>query len=646
MKPFVLSALFSFAIYEFMAYLEIPPRRGWFRIGGINVNFSPTSAVWAHRALIALMLLTILIAALFVHERLFPMDAISRDKTNIVLGFLFGPLFAIWLNSVFNHPPGTPLSRGLVLGGLGLILFCLIGSAGNQTGKLIQQLTRKISGFKGFGVEVSLSDPSRKRDSSQGALPLAGSKNSSNFESNNGSAGLGYVSQLGEIVDRDRRYLRDLFGQSNWELMVHLNRAEDLSNFALGPPMQCFTGWLGATADATYVNDRLGLFLTTFRQVSTISDDERRRYVSRTFVHNLAIVASDIESFGVPQAVERACLPLLKIFCSDAVDRDNTIHEDKRQSLMACLTRSRQEDGPPSKAKEDAVKALSDKLSLFVADNALETRPYFAIAYASLLVQLGQYAAAVAVLDSWLDKQRKRLDGKSDIVEGWFEIRVRSILAAYFEEWLLKQGTSAPRAYRNEHLENMGILRTNLQNVLFNVSFPLTRKDDPFKPPGPCTSTANHLLGLSQRLFASYVTTALTHIQNRLHHPDYKSDYLVQTDVDIEVLLSVDLSCLPKDPQPPLLIYAQILDAYALNMVQYVRATKDVISSDEKEDRLKIAARALAYGLEITNKPAEDELRRQRQVPFLERVAPSIWVSAQESLKQTKIEWSAASSDD
>jgi len=147
MKPFVLSALFSFAIYEFMAYLEIPPRRGWFRIGGINVNFSPTSAVWAHRALIALMLLTILIAALFVHERLFPMDAISRDKTNIVLGFLFGPLFAIWLNSVFNHPPGTPLSRGLVLGGLGLILFCLIGSAGNQTGKLIQQLTRKISGF-------------------------------------------------------------------------------------------------------------------------------------------------------------------------------------------------------------------------------------------------------------------------------------------------------------------------------------------------------------------------------------------------------------------------------------------------------------------------------------------------------------------
>jgi hypothetical protein len=646
MQPFVLSALLSFAIYQFMAYVDVPPFRGWLRVGSVNINFGPAAARWAKRVLIAAITLLIVFGVLFVHERLSPLDAISRNRTNIVLGFLFGPLFAIWLNSVFNHPPGQPLSRGLVVGGVGLIVFCLIGSAGNQTGKLIQQLTRKISGFKGFGVEVSLSDPSRKRDSSQGALPLAGSKNSSNFESNNGSAGLGYVSQLGEIVDRDRRYLRDLFGQNNWELMLHLNRAEDLSNFALGPPMQCFTGWLGTTADATYVNDRLGLFLTTFRQVSTINDDERRMYVSRTFVHNLAIVASDIQSFGVPQAVARACLPLVKIFCSDAVDKDNTIHDDKRQSLMACLTRSRQEDGPPSKAKEDAVKALSDKLSLFVADKALETRPYFVIAYASLLVQLGQYAAAVAVLDSWLDKQRKRLDGKSDIVEDWFEIRVRSILAAYSEEWLLKQGTSAPRAYRNEHLENMGILRTNLHKVLLNVSFPLTTKDDPFKPPGPCTSAANYLLGLSQRLFASYVTTALTHIQNRLHHPDYKSDYLVQTDVDIEGLLRLDLSCLPKDPQPPLLIYAQILDAYALNMVQYVRATKDVISSDEKEDRLKIAARALGYGLEITNKPADDEVGRRGKVPFLERVAPSIWVSAQESLKQTKIEWNAASSDD
>ena len=118
MQPFVLSALLSFAIYQLMAYSEILPRPAWFRIGGVRVDFSPTAATWAQRGLIVIITLLILIGILFVHESVSSFNSISRDKTNIVLGFLFGPLFAIWLNSVFNHPPGTPLTRGLVLGGI------------------------------------------------------------------------------------------------------------------------------------------------------------------------------------------------------------------------------------------------------------------------------------------------------------------------------------------------------------------------------------------------------------------------------------------------------------------------------------------------------------------------------------------------
>ncbi|MBR1171760.1 hypothetical protein [Bradyrhizobium liaoningense] len=644
MQPFILSAALSFLIYEILVYVDVPPRRSWFRVGNVNVTFDERSQKWARRLLKVLFTLAIVFGILFLHEVIAPFDQITRDKTNIVLGFLFGPLFAIWLNAVFNHPPEKPLTRGLALGGIGLILFCLIGSAGNQTSRLIEQLTRKISGFKGFGVELSLSEPARKRDPSQGALPLSGSTGGSNFESNSGSAGISYASQLVEIVRRDRSYLTDLFGETSPQLLTQLDRAESLANLAVAPPMQCLSGWLEATADAVYVNSMLAPFVTAFRQVTTIETEEQRKRLSRMFIGHFARIASNIESFGPSPDVEAACLPLLKLICPDSVDKDNSMHVDNRADLMVCLGRASREHGPEGKAEEDAIAALSVKLSDFASDNALETRPYFAIAHASLLAQLGQYAAAAAVFDDWLTKQQKRAGSAPNKVERWFEIRMRSMFAAYFEEWLLKLSNSTPTAYRNEHLRNMDLLRGSLRDILSASSTLLKETGGGLKQPGPCTSSDKNLL-LLRRLLGTYVTTELTHIQNRLHHWEYPKYYLETTDTDIERLARLDLSCLPSAPQAPSLVYAQILDAYALNAVQYVKTKKDTLDSQEKSARIKRATSALAYALEVTAKPAQDDLST-RTGPFLRRVSPSDWVSASESLKQTRTQLEGLSNDE
>jgi hypothetical protein len=654
MQPFVLSALLSFAIYQFLAYVEIPPRRGWFRMGGINVNFSPAAAIWAQRILIVVMLLTVLFVGLFVHERfvqerLPSMDEIFRDKINIVLGFLFGPLFAVWLNSVFNHPPGTPLSRGLIFGGAGLIVFCLIGLAGNQTGKLLEQIGKKISGVKGLGLEVSLSEPQRKKDPSQGALQLAGKSNSS-FESNNGSAGLGYVSQLDDIIQRDRAYLTYLFGQTDPQLATHLGHAEELAKFAVKPPMRCLAAWLEANADNTYVNERLNLFVNVFRQVSALGSDQRRMEVSRTFVRNLAAIASDVEAYGAPPAVEKACLSLLKIFCDDPIqaDRVGVLYVADRPRLQECLGSLPRRDGrgPLREPAAHISRLLSEKLRLFVADDALGTRPYFAIAHASFLTQLGQYEAAAAILDGWLNQQKPR--GGSEITENWLALRARSMLAAYFEEWLLKQGSSAPTALRNEHLNNLGVVRKGLEDALGKSQLLKSRvRSDreiaEFKQPGACAAPDDTKLALWRRLFSSYISIDLTRIQNQLRHPDYKVKFVESTNADINRLANLDLSCLSEYP-PPTLVYAQILDSYALNMVQYVKARKEVESSDNKSKRLNLAGRAVAYGLEITHDQAQKDLNRT-SANFLERVASSDWVSARESLQQTNAEIRAAIED-
>jgi hypothetical protein len=642
MQPFVLSALLSFAIYQLMAYIEILPFRGWLRVGSININFDPRAARWVKRSLLALITLAIVFGMLFVHERLSPLDAISRNRTNIVLGFLFGPLFAIWLNTVINHPPGQPLSRGLVLGGVGLIAFCLIGSAGDQTGKLFEKIGRKISGVKGFGLEVSLSESQRKNDPSQGALPLAGSSSQSK------STGLGYASQLDIIIERDKEYVKDLFGKTDENSLAGLDRARELAAFAITPPMKCLAGWLEANSDDTYVNERLSPFVSAFRRMPTLDDEPRRKEVSAAFVQNLVSMASDVEAFGATKEVQKACAPLLRIFCPSFIEADSNgvFDVSDRPNLLTCL-----KSLPKQGAQNDPVltnaDSLSEKLQRSMEGGALATRPYFAIAHASFMMQLKQYEAAATILYEWLNQHQPRKG--SEGIDNWFALRARSILAAYSEEWVLKQGYSAPTVLRNEHLTNLGVVRRGFQDALGKFQLLKVRVQPDweaadFKKPDACAmKDDDKKFEHRGRLLGSYVSIELTRIQNQLHHPDYKLKFVESTNADIARLANLDLSCLPESPEPAL-VYAQILESYALNMVQYVKARQDAESSESKSRRLNLASRAVILGLEITHEQAQKDLNRTN-ANFLERVAPSEWVSTRESLQQTNSELKKAMDD-
>jgi hypothetical protein len=656
MQPFLFSALISFVVFEFLVFIHFPPQPGELKFGGVTLQFDNASAAWAQWLLKAAFIIAVLVSILFAHEIWFPQSQILAHKTNITLGFLFGPLFAVWINGVFRNPPDQPLGRGLIVGGIGLVFFCFIGAAGDQTAKLLTQIGKKISDVKGLGVEVSLSQPVKK-DPSLGATSLAGSSNR-NFAPDVGSSGLEYISQLDEIIRRDKNYLKVLFGRTDAD-RDQLDRAEDLAKTVIQPPMSCLASWLEVTADAAYVNERVGLFVTSFRQVPTLGSDERRADVSRSFARDLAVIAADVEFFAAPPKVETACAPLLRIFCKDFVpldSGDNPVIVD-RPGLMECLRKTKQVEAdrmqPDVKEFEDK---LSGKLKLYVVDDGWKKRPYFAIAYASLMAQLGEYTTAAAVLDGWVDELNARPDRKAAPANDWFELRTRSIQAAYFEEWLLKLGNSAATALRDEHLTNLNKLRGDLANYLTKDKEDKDTKDKKefitkrnsqadadktilIEAPGACTKNIENL-DLWRQLFSSYVSMEMTHIQNRLHHPSYKSKHYESANTDIARLANLDLSCLSSNPEPNL-IYAQILDAYALSAVQYVAVKKDTISSDEKDKRYSAAQQAIQFGLEMTENQNERDKNRGK-VAFLERIAPSDWVSTHESLEQTRNKLQAA----
>ncbi len=405
--------------------------------------------------------------------------------------------------------------------------------------------------------------------------------------------------------------------------------------------MKCLASWLEATADAGYVNNRLRPFVAAFRQVPTLNNDQRRSDVTRSFVRSTVIIAEEVETFAAPPAVEKACLPLIRTFCPAFVNSADQIAD--RSGLMTCLGSFNQ-----SLVEETSASDISKKLGQFVADEGWETRPYFAIAHASLMAQLGEYTAAANILDDWLKRLTARSGSGSNPMRDWFEVRARSMLAAYFEEWLLKLGDSAATVLREEHLNNLGKLRVALGEQVAKQRFPVVSKVDvepgktiAFEVPGPCTiDKPIPGLELWRQLFSSYVSMELTHVQNRLRHPKYKQRYVETANADIIRLTKLELSCLSRYPESGL-VYAQILDTYALNNVQYVDANKESISSDEKERRYTAADQAIRFGMEITEKPAEHD-RNQTEGSFLKRIAPSEWVSTQESLEQTAAKLNSA----
>jgi hypothetical protein len=662
MDLFLLSSALTFLAYECLAYADIPRRKEWFRIGNNTVAFDEQSARWLQRIFIGVIVFVFFACLLYLYEGLSPIVRSTRTNINIISGFLFGPLFAIWLNGIFYSPPQKPISRGQIFGGIGLILFCIIGLAGQQAGKVFEQLARKISGFKGLGVEVSLSDQGPKK--SAGPTKIAGSAGSQNFASSSGSIGLIYVSQLDLIIERDQRYLQDLgavFGkENNDDVLEQLKRAKTLAERAIKPPVKCLAAWFEATADVTFVNDHLGIFVTALRQFSTLQADDKERpnAVGRMFINGMAAIGADIEATLVQGALEAGCAPLFKIFCPAYIsippEKDTTVDPPKekyikdRPALTKCLAglsgfAARTELPAPV---DQRASDLSESLQAFAKDRGLQTRPYFAITFAGLMAQLGQYETAVATMDDWSSRQKPGR-GTIKTASDWLALRSRSIQAAYFDEWLSRQGSSVATVFLNEHLANLDALRKGFGDMLGNWDFAAktilrTRKAEiELRKPHACfSSEIEPQLGLWQTLYSSYISMELTHIQIRLRHPDYRSRFVESTNADVRWLAQLDLSCMADYPEPTL-IYAQILQAYALNLLQYSKARKDAESDDVRNDRFRKAQQALTYGLEITDKQAAQDLARSGGT-FLSRVAPSDWVKTRESLQRTDAEVRAA----
>jgi hypothetical protein len=678
MTAFILSATIAFALFELLAFTQWPPQASFLDFAQQTLRLTAPAARALRGVIRFLIVLVILLGVLTVHEVSTPVSALAQYEINIIIGFIFGPLFAIWINSVAVHRAEEDLTRGQMFAAAGLALLFLLGVLGGEGSGLIRQYARNLSSVKLGVAELSFSS---KDQSGRDRLPAITITGVEGTYVAGGSAGLQNLGVLDVMIKRDRDYLTELFARKAKDKSApdkpapkvpveDMGRSETFAQSTVAWPSQCLSAWFEQSADSGPVDKYLSAYGDVFRRLEALNRratasgpaidprdlESGLNEISLDFVRNGLRMAVDIAQSATSD-IFKACKPWYDIYCPPdekpaAADGDAYTRRCLRETLDQ-LTQST--DAARTDKVRQRLSYLSDNLEKMIAvqpasPRGLETQPYFAIVRASLLTQAGEHEAAAAILDNWLrewrhandsDEQQQKYtaDPALQIKDEWFAIRIRAMLATYVEEWLEDEDARAATIVRTEHLRNVQETIDGLKNRLLKAEFFQTmNKQCPttcpltLKRPTICDADEpNARMKLWGSLYTSYATMEYTYIHRALEHPDYATKFAEAVNDSAHRLANFDMSCGARFPEREV-VYGQSLLGFAENAVAYATLRAKLDDQATQQKRLDEAERAVRFGLQVIDDLARIDQERS-QKPYLKRIAPSFTASVQELLK-------------
>jgi hypothetical protein len=388
------------------------------------------------------------------------------------------------------------------------------------------------------------------------------------------------LSHLEDIIESDTEYLYLFQGDAPFDsqarkMLGHLRDAKELARITISPPMTCLNAWNERTADAGVPQEHLNLFVRNFRRIGVNPENGRHaninnRQIAAEFWRNFAAISIDINSFTADPFVVEACKPLLSnflLFSRFCKSRDSgTSLKDIQLNALECSA-----ERLDYSIYDPLLDEIAIGLNKFEAEQGAEERPYFTIGLASLMVQLGRYEAGGAILDAWLQQKGKLARDRTiswKTADEWYILRVKSMLAAYIEEWMKKEKDSTATALRDYHLKNLAEIVTGLSERLtrseffFKVLKDNWRNRDHFERLTECTLGGKGAV-LYRHLFSSYISMELARLDNMIAHPSYDIMFAENTTNDLDRLARLDLSCVDwpnSDVSDAIVVKAEILD--------------------------------------------------------------------------------------
>lgn len=672
MTAFILSATIAFALFELLAFTHLPPQPSFVDFCKKYLGLEEPAARALRRGVQLLIVIVILVGVLTIHEVSSPRSLLARYEVNVIIGFIFGPLFAIWVNSVAVHNPDKDLTRGQIFAAAGLAVLFVLGSLGGEGSTLLRKYASSVSSVK-LGV-AELSFASKEQGGRDRPASTVLTKERYVAGKSNGLANL---ANLVLTIERDRRYLTEILTRKLPDPPASempdgdLRSSEAFADSAIARPLQCLSAWFGQTADSGPVKKYLAGYDDAFRRLDALNrrvfapgvaiDPGELEFglkdLSSDFVQNGLRMALDIALSTTSPDVLGACKPWYDIYCPPdekppSIDGDAYVRQCLREALKQFALAN---GAAKTNTVQQRLSYLSNHLAKMIAPQpanprGLETQPYFAIARASVMTQAGQHEAAAAILDGWLRERRQvnmsderkaqfAANPLLEIKDEWFAVRIRAMLAAYVEEWLDDEDLRVGTNVRTEHLQNLEETVNGLKSRLLKADFFQTlNKQCPttcapiFKRPETCDAQEpNSRLKLWGSLYTSYVTMEYTHIHRALEHPDYARKFAEVVNDEAHRLINFDMSCGAQYPEREV-VYGQSLLGFAENAVAYATFRAKVDDQATQKKRLDDAERAVRFGLQIIDDLARIDQERSHK-PYLERIEPGFATSVQELLK-------------
>jgi hypothetical protein len=489
---FLGSAAISYLLFQFAA-LAIPTKfaEGWSIIwrNGVSLRLSDSIVLRIRILISVLIVIAVLIIGLLMHNFLDgqKLEVFRQHEENILVGFIFGVVFAIWINLTFASDPAIKDVRQTILMFLLALLF-VFGAVGHEASRLVQKWLDNASSLSAAGVTITLNAPS-----GQNARSFIGSSTMSSSFNGQGatlSSGTRFLVELAgimkvdcKIIHASTRYTKYITSQ--WKSYIFdsspdCDETSQLTTYiedTVSSPARCLGEIYSKTQDTAFLRSSLGRIAQILQGPASSrfgSDAQAVRY-------NLAFALYDfgqnilyylVNNFGFDEelrpdaddaSVILACVSVIAEVCGAPGPPDSSAPLNTQQRPFPQCVRDaiRFRTGRMTPAETDAGIAEYERLNISagVANTYLQLQhsrdtPYLSMAYSALSAAMGDYERGLEALDHWIDQHEAVGGDQSERArQQWLLQRARLTEAFFFGEWL-SQGVGNDQK-RDVHLKNL-----------------------------------------------------------------------------------------------------------------------------------------------------------------------------------------------
>lgn len=598
----------------------------------LKLTLQPPVFAWV--ALLTILLVAGLFAILLISE-LLPdysglyqtTDVITSNRSGkILLGTIFGVLFAPWLIRIYSSKNKTVLSlKQKVESGILLVLFIagilpvpqLLGMINNA------EIDTGIVKFQ-FSTFIRGNETETESDDATVAILEPSSQSGNTLEL--GAIGVEYIRKIPGLIDADIKYVAKFAPGSSKSFEAAKSNAKKFENIQI--LSNCLFELAGKAGDSSFMQSQ---FLRMVLPAKIIHQQSLSIYKEEIQVKEIdAGIFGNVNHF-LTEITEDTILYYKALHPSEFKPTLKDENKTTKTEFENCNNLAGLADpaGNPSNMKFERIQfSVINPYIVELPTSDMASRPYFAITLAALLTITHQELAAISVLDKWIDTISTVNGNTENVLEYvistphnksryWSFLRIIGVKNAIYNAYFERTQSKVPTYILDMFLKSLQTYDSLIDNIpevasfqKREVYFPTEKKTnfdgktllaDNFKHQPEFTHACPFVFGQenpqnsAHKMNIGFIlgrqSTRALFAFYAILHPRYAELYVPKVKSIISELVNIDYSCLQAlfPPSPTSnslkeinLQRAEVLSTYADIQIANVRKKTEIGESHDE----------------------------------------------------------------